>query len=519
MAKVTAFETRVAMRDGVELATDVIAPADPAPALLIRTPYTRGMSRSFEDPIGAARKGWAVVVQDVRGRWDSDGTFSPFHQEVDDGHDAVAWVAAQPWCDGRVVGWGGSYVGATQYLAALGGHPALKAIAPVVSAASYDEGWTTEGGAMAAGFVVLWAAGMAATDPRATEAQRRAAAKLGEDWAALYRQPPSTSPLREMWPPFARWADGEATQWEPVDVARNVARLDLPAFHVAGWYDIFCESSLRAYTTLRDGAASPRARAAQRLIVGPWSHAGLYLDFVGDLVLGPAAAGATQGLPWVMLDWLRAAIDGEEVTSGVRVFVLGENRWRDLESWPPPATATPLWLADDGGLVWEQPTTVEGRSVVTYDPDDPTPTRGGRLLGAYLPGAGAYDQRVVEERDDVAVFTSAPLKKAVTVIGPVQAKVRVASTGPSLDVTVKLVDVWPDGRAMNVVDSIRRVEATPGRVKTVTVDVGSIAIRIPRGHRIRVDIAPANFPRFDLNPHPGTHTIHHKGSSVTLPLV
>jgi putative CocE/NonD family hydrolase len=221
-----------------------------------------------------------------------------------------------------------------------------------------------------------------------------------------------------------------------------------------------------------------------------------------------------------MLDWLRAAIDGDDVASGVRVFVLGENKWRDLECWPPPATATPLLLSADGGLAWDEPDSRgAGRTVIDYDPADPTPTRGGRLLGAYLPQAGAYDQRDVEARDDVAVFTTTALKKAVTVIGPVQAEVRVASTAPSFDVTVKLVDVWPDGRAMNVIDSIRRVDGTPGRVKTVRVDVGSIAIRFPRGHRIRIEIAPANFPRFDLNPHPGSHTIHHKGSSVTLPVV
>lgn len=520
MEQVVAFETRVPMRDGVELATDVItAGSTPAPALLIRSPYSRAGQRTADDVIGLARQGWAVVVQDVRGRFDSDGMFSPFHQEVDDGHDAVAWVADQPWCDGRVVGWGASYVGATQYLAALGGHPALKAIAPVVSSASYDEGWTNEGGAMVAGFVVLWSAMMAAEDPCTSASQRAAIMKFAGDWNALYRHLPSASPLREIFPPFARWADRAPNEWEPVDVAARAQQLDVAAFHVAGWHDIFCENSLRAYMALRDGAASPRARAAQRLVVGPWTHAGLFQDFAGEVVFGPAAAGGAEAQPAIVLGWLRRAIDGEEAEGGVRVFVMGENKWRDLECWPPLSTPATLWLSSDGALAWAEPDGAKSRDAIVYDPDAPTPTRGGRLLGAFLPTAGSWDQRPVEGRDDVLVYTSPSLKKQMTVIGPITATIRAASTAPSFDVTIKLVDVHPDGRAMNVVDSIRRVTGAPGRVRTVRVDVGSTAIRFPRGHRIRIDIAAANFPRFDRNPHPGTVTIQHKGSCVTLPVI
>lgn len=508
--RVLAETVSVPMRDGTCLVADVTRADDHErrPTLLLRTPYSR---LSLNDAVTQARNGWVVVIQDVRGRFDSEGSFSPFHQEVDDGVDTVAWCAAQRWSDGSVVAWGGSYVGATQLLCAAGAPPALRAIAPMCTSGSYGEGWTYEGGALQLGFVEPWAAGFVATDPRVSPARRRWVAPLVDDPQSTFRQPLGRRRIQRLFADFDGWLDGpDAPAWSAVDLARRHCAVTVPGFHVGGWYDIFCEGTLRTYTGLRDHAATERARRGQRLVVGPWTHFNLFGRMSSEMDFGPQANGTA--LVGEMLDWARRAAKGEEVEGGVRVFVMGANRWRDLEHWPPPGVvATRLYLDShghanslrgDGTLRWEVPAdNVADR--VRYDPDDPVPSRGGRTCGPHLPAPGPVDQRPVEERDDVLVYTSEPLSAPLTVIGTVSATVHLASTAPSADVCAKLVDVWPDGRAFNVVDSVRRTAVGVGSVVEVVVTLGSTAITLPAGHRVRLEVSSSNFPRFDRNPSTG----------------
>lgn len=542
-------EVAVPMRDGIRLATDVVALDDgtPRPAIVVRGPYTRTAARAQHDPVGLARTGWAVVVQDVRGRFDSEGEFEPFHQERADGADTIAWVAAQPWCDGRVVTMGSSYLGMSQWMAAIESPPALRAVAPLVVGGDVRDGWTYEGGALQFGFVGAWAVSMGASRAGASKRQQRAGAKLASDMERFFREPLGQNGAAELLPAYARWLDREdSAYWDPIRITDSYRRIKVPAFQVAGWYDVFAESNLATHGGLVRHAGTEYARRNQRLVVGPWIHPGVFFQFSNEFDFGPQA-NVIATLPQEILGWLRAAADGEEVESGVSVFVMGRQRsrrpqWVELESWPPPSTPHTLYLdAEQGangvrgdGALRLAPRESAGKDSFLYDPLDPVPTRGGRLLGPYLPGAGPVEQRPVEEREDVLVYTSDPLPRDLTIMGQVTAAVTFATTARSADVTVKLCDVWPDGRSFNVVDSVRRDTFTPGRARSVKVEVGSTAMTFRKGHRIRVQVSSSNFPRFDRNAstgaalgeatvyEPAVQTVHHGGrrpSSVTLPLV
>lgn len=543
MSRVRIHDLHVPMRDGVHLATDVLVAEDapPRPAVVLRGPYSRASIRAQVDVVGLVRRGWAVVAQDVRGRFGSEGRFEPFHQEGPDGEDTVAWVARQPWCDGRVVGMGSSYLGLTQWRAAVEQPDALRAIAPMIAGGDVRDTWIYEGGALQLGFLLPWAAGMAATAPGATEGTTQRAADLASDWDSTYRIPLADHPVRQLFPPFERWLDrDDDAYWRPLDLAPARERLTIPGFHVAGWYDVFCEGTLRHFADLHRRSVAG-AEIPHRLVVGPWPHTGVFMAGSADFDFGEVAATSTQGFDDEVLHWLEAAVAGEPVEPGIRVFVMGTGQWRDLAAWPPPSTPTRLFLtsrdganglAGDGALLAGPDGA--GTDHYRYDPDDPVPSRGGRSLGQHLPLAGPVDQRAVEERDDVLVYTSPPLDTDLTVLGLVRAEIVFESDGRSADVTVKLVDVWPDGTAYNVVDSVARVALVPGEPRRVEVAVGSTAMCFRVGHRIRVEVSSSNFPRLDRNPSTGVpprdatelraarQTVHHggrAGSRIILPVV
>lgn len=529
--EVSVLDSRVAMRDGASLAADVLLPntEPPFPVLLTRTPYGRGSLRVAMDPVSLARAGWAVVLQDVRGRFDSEGSFAPFRQEVLDGVDTVAWCAAQPWSDGRVAMTGGSYNGATQWLAAAGRPTALKAISPVVSAARYGEGWCREGGALRYGFTTSWAQGFAASDPNLPAALRRRLGRRAATWPDSRRGPNDEADLVSCFPDYGNWAAPADDYWRAIDVYRQAGRLDLPGYHVAGWYDIFCEASIAAYQQMTKRSATEYSRGAQRLVIGPWTHAGVYFPSTCQVSFGPAADGYARGVPQELMAFLTASLDRRAVPTGVSAFVLGANRWRDFSSWPPPSIAQRWYLsagkgarslAGDGQLRGTPPPAA-GFDSYRHDAARPVPNWGGRTLSPGFPLAGPNDQRPVESRDDVLVYTSEPLARELTVAGEVSASVRFASSAAMADVVARLVDVHPDGSAYNVVDSVCRTVLTPGRPQTVRVTLGNTAITFGRGHRIRLDVASTNFPHLDCLPS-AEQTVHYgarAASYLSLPVL
>lgn len=505
----------VPMSDGTPLATDIFVPdaGAPAPALLVRGPYSRAAARAMLDPVTAVRNGWVVVVQDCRGRFESGGSFNPFHQEQRDGEDTIAWIAAQPWCDGCVATYGPSYLGITQLFAALGRPRALKAMAPIVTGGDIRDGWMHEGGAFHLGFAAPWAAGIALSDSGIAEADRAALLRDVQDWDAFFRSSLQQRNLANLIPAYAAWQDPAAeSYWRPLRFRDHCQDVEVPAFHVAGWYDLFAESSLDTFTTLRHHAATERARTGQRLVVGPWTHAGIFQRSSAEFDFGPGADAVAANISGEIMGWLRNAVDGRDVEGGVRVYVMGgwgSGEWRELQDWPPPADDTATWyltswggansFRGDGRLIAEPPSTT-GVDRFLHNPLRPVPTVGGRILGPFFPMAGPVIQRDVEERDDVLVYTSEVLGDDLVVIGPVTADIVFETSTESADVVVKLCDLYPDGRSYNILDSIRRVTAKPGRPQAITVTLGSIAQRFRAGHRLRVQIASSNFPRFDRNP-------------------
>lgn len=533
LSRIVKEDVRYRARDGVLLAADVCRADDgqPHPTLLIRTPYGRAGGRAGVDVFALVNAGWTVVSADTRGRNDSEGDSAPYVTEADDGADTLAWCLTQPWCDGRIAGTGASYLGFTQWQSASSGHPALKAIAPSQAPTGLREGWHYEGGAFLASHAAQWGSVMADQGRAATPEGRAQLQSLTRDPAAFMATAPSEHPLRELYEPYAHWIQEADTEyWARFEFSPRTQPIDVAGFHIAGWYDPFCEAGIDAWRQLREHGASAYARASQRLVIGHWPH-GMGAQTIGEV---DYLAGSDLGGSGVIADlypWLRDAIDGKPVQGGVRVFVMGSNRWWDLPDWPPPADELELNLGDG-----ELSTALcdVGVTVFLHDPHNPVPTRGGRILGLWRPLPGPYDQREIERREDVLVYTSAPLPGPLTIAGSVRSHLTFSTSAVSADVTAKLVDVQPDGRAINLLDSIRRSAFIPGIPDTVTVELGSVAHTFLAGHCIRLEVASSNAPRFNPNPSTGAalhepgpmlranQQLHHggrSGSRLVLPVV
>lgn len=487
MIRVT--EEMVPLRDGTLLATDVFGDeTSRGPAMLIRTPYGRAHDREEFDPVALARMGWMVVIQDVRGRFDSKGTFDPFVQEISDGADAVAWCRANAWCNGKVATMGRSYVGSTALLAAA--QAKVDACSPQLTAGDIRDGWMYENGILRQGFVQPWASGFAG----------------GTQTSAHYK----------------RWKrHSETGYWDQISLNKRISKMNTAMFHVAGWFDIFCEGSLDLYKRMVTGAPEP-ARRSQRLLVGPWTHTDLFNSQTDEIDFGLAANGLLAMTQVEIAQWLLDAVsDGRRPASGAKIFLMGENRWLDLSAWPPHPKSLKLFLDDEGGLS-RRPQAQVGRVHFKHRPRDPVPTWGGRSLGPTLPWAGPKDQSAVESRSDVVTFTTDVLDKDLVIVGEVKAGLWASSTASSADLVLKLVDVYPDGRSMSVIDSGIRKDRVASRDRLFDLTVGSVAITIRAGHRLRLQVAGSNFPRLQVNARAGVHTIRTGGknpSFLELPLL
>jgi putative CocE/NonD family hydrolase len=534
----------VAMRDGAVLRADVWRPAGAGrhPTILQRLPYDK--SDSFVttflnalEPLRAVEAGFVVVLQDTRGRYESDGTFVPVLQERQDGADTIAWIARQPFSDGSVCMHGASYVGATQLLAATGRPAGLRALVPHLTSDDYYDGWFYSGGAFQLGFAIFWAVGLSSD----ALVQRRAAGEDVEDltrellrliadpWS-LYERLPLTDHwlFDELCPQYAEWLahpDRDA-YWRERSVREQHSMIDVPALHIGGWADIFCDGTLRNYTGLRDHAATAAARAGQRLLVGPWSHGNPH-DLQGDLDHGAPASQLALDMTEVHLDFFRQILAGRSMDAPrVRIFVMGANVWRDEDDWPlARARVQRQYLhsggnansaAGDGALSSAAPSEHEPPDRYLYDPTDPVPTVGGATLlpGAYLGArSGPRDQRDVEARSDVLVYTGEPLTADLEVTGPVRLILVASSSAIDTDWTAKLVDVHPDGRAIGIVDGILRsryrngferpVLLKPDEPHEFTIELGATSMLFRAGHRLRLEVSSSNFPRFARHPNIG----------------
>jgi putative CocE/NonD family hydrolase len=513
----------IPMRDGVMLRADIYRPDGDAPvaAVLNRTPYDRSRRLTPPaalDPELATGAGFALVCQDVRGRFASDGDFYPFRDEAHDGYDTVEWVAGQPWCTGRVAMAGRSYSAATQWLAAAERPPHLAAIFPIVSGNSLYDGWVYQGGAFQFGFNLFWIQLMTP----------RARGSLTDQ----FRHLPISDPPLAGGPAGHYYRDWLAHQcdddyWSQHVIAGHHAEVTVPAYIVGGWYDLFLKGTLENYRALRDDGGSPAARAGTRLLVGPWAHGSTYGQFP-DKKFGVFGGADEIDVAQLQIDFYRrhcAPADAPDPGEApVRLFVMGENRWREEADWPlARARSTPWFLhsagdaaAAGGGALSTVPPDDEPPDAYVYDPTDPAPTIGGP---ASLPGrvlqtnAGPLDQRPLEGRPDMLVYSSAPLAEPLEVTGPLVVVLHAATSGPDTDFVAKLCDVEPDGTSRILAEGIRRGRFVggfdgprplePGRAYEYRIDLAATSNLFLPGHVIRLLVTSSSFPRFDRNANTG----------------
>ena len=479
----------VEMGDGARLATDVVLPPagdGPWPAVLGRTPYGRKQAGA---PQMAAMLGYAAVSQDMRGRFDSEGENLPFigcgWVEYRDGAETVDWIRRQPWSNGKVGTLGGSAGGITQNLLAAAAPEGLVCQYIVVAAANLYTDAAYPGGALRKEQI--------------------------ENWTRHNRFDPKTMEVWRAHPAFDEY-------WHRFDSTRRHDRMTCPAVHVGGWFDTFSQGTIDAFVG-RQTHGGEGARGTQKLVMGPWTHGGMNRVKQGGLRF-PNAKPPPQ---YDMLLWFAHHLKGEDNAAAeappVAYYTMGDcddpnapgNRWRFAEGWPVPAEPTPAYFHEDGSLSREKPAGEgEAARAYTFDPADPCPTVGGRNLT--IP-SGPRDQRPVEGRDDVLTFTSRPLDAPVEVTGRVRARVFVASDARDTDLSVRLSDVYPDGRSMLIADGTLRLRyreslaepvlLEPGKVYEVEVDLWSTSIVFAKGHRVRVAVTSSNYPRYDLNPGTG----------------
>ena len=547
------------MRDGTKLRADIYRPKAEGkfPVLLVRTPYDK--TQEMEFGVKAAARGYVVVAQDVRGRFQSEGDWYPFKNESQDGYDTVEWAAALPYSNGKVGMFGGSYVGATQFLAAIAKPPHLAGICPNVTASNYHDGWTYQGGAFEQWFNESWSTGLAMnTMRRRVEAGQNAVAwtkTLPLTNYAVLEAPPAAG----LAPYFADWLahPNYDDYWKQWSIEDHYAQIQVPVFSLGAWYDIFLGGTLRNYARLKKEAGTEEARRGQKLMVYVGGHAGGSNNKkVGEVDFG-------EKLPFdlneEMLRWydalLKSGTSAVSAEKPVKIFVMGKNEWREENDWPlDRAKSTKYYLhsagaantaSGDGTLSTTAPG-AEKADQFTYDPNDAVPTLGGPLCcGPFPPaGLGPRDQSKAEARSDVLVFTKPALAKDLEVTGPVALDLYVSSSAVDTDFTGKLVDVWPNGFAQNLTEGILRMRyrnsqekpelAKAGETYHVTVDLWATSNVFLAGHKLRLEVSSSNFPRFDRNLNTGeekaggtrmskaTNVIYHDKahpSALLLPLV
>jgi putative CocE/NonD family hydrolase len=519
-------DVRAPMRDGVALAADVYRPAARGryPVILMRVPYDKryAQTNTFRHPSWYAEQGYVVVVQDTRGRYASGGEFHPFLTEAQDGYDTVEWAGALPYANGRVGMYGLSYAGATQLQAALMRPPSRRAICPGITSAQYYDGWAYRGGAFALAFNVFWATFLGYADARRSGRGGVAdelARALGRTLSRCEHLPVTSVPMAGEAPYFAEWLAHPTYDdwWRRWSVDEDYARIDVPALHIGGWYDIFASGTVGNFRGLRDGAGSTRSRAAQRLLMGPWHH---------EIQASGSAQGHAADTDGVVDAWqlrwfdqfLRDADTGILEEPEACVYVLGAARWH-RGTWPDRGKPERrLFLHSrgaansrfgDGRLSLDEPKD-EPPDVYAYDPLSPVPSAGG--TSCCVPGLtpmGPAPQCAVELLRDVLVYTSEPLERALTVLGDVSLTLFVTSSVDDTDFTAKLCDVAPDGRSVNLVQGVLRARYRDGYdrpaplepfvVYELHIELGPVAAFFAPGHRIRLQVSSSDFPLWDRN--------------------
>jgi hypothetical protein len=517
-------DQRVPMRDGVTLSADVYLPLSGGalPALIQWTPYESTRERFIERCVWYASRGYAAIVVDVRGRYESGGKFDPWITDGIDAHDTLTWAATQPWSNGRIGTWGRSYAGVVQWQLIHLGHPNLVCVAPQVIHDDYFwDGYFTGGAfqlALTLGAGALWSSALAlitgpsAADIVLNERIFRHLPLIDLDEVIIGRKV-------DYW---RDWWDHQTNDEWWHQFHHRPDKLQVPIFQQGGWFDPYSGSHLRKFAAIGD-------RLPNRVLMGPWSHEEEVETFKGDVDLGPQSVVKIVEHEIAFFDrFLKEADNDWDERPPLELFVLGANEWRAEHEWPLARTEFTPWylgsggransLAGDGTLGPGEPGAGEPSDSYSYDPEDPVPTIGGvnsvltMTQGAETPILPGYrDQRVLERRDDVLCYTSEVLDRDLDVVGPVDVVLYAASSAKDTDWIVRISDVYPNGASIFMTEGIIRARyrngtdgdsvelLEPGEVAEYRIRCYPIANVFRRGHRVRVDITSSSFPRFSRN--------------------
>lgn len=514
------FDLLTPMRDGVQLAMDTLCPDSgrPSPVVLIRTPYNKVTNRSSPQVLDLVGRGYAVAIQDTRGRFNSDGKMDPYRDEHADGFDTVEWLARQPWCDGKVGMIGGSYIGQTQWFAASHAPTALKAIVPTCSPPGHP--FMNEplyGGSMIMA-LTDWMVWMGRRSFQITDTK----GILSEHQKFFEALPLSkleelTGTSSDWWHEWLKHPEYDAF-WEACGYEKYWPKMRVPALNITGWWDMNFLGAPRNFVGMRAHGATPEAREGQRLVIGPWPHHVNGTRELNGVDFGLNAIASLNPYTVRFFDrWLRGQDNGLDQQSRVHVFVLGANQWWEADTWPLPGTRpTPLYLHSRGhanthrgdGFVSFQKAANEPADNYDSDPLDPVRT-------VWKLGDGPVDDNPVAERPDVLCYTSAVLAEPIDVVGDIKATLYASSSARDCDWHIRLVDVHPDGSARFLCHGVlrarfrqgfdRTVLLTPNEVTRFDIDMTAVGVRFLSGHRMRVEISSSWFSRFDRNPQTGNH--------------
>lgn len=521
----------IPMRDGVKLYGDIYMPVAEGkyPTIVIRTCY--GVQREginlHQDMFKFAQNGYAVVMVDTRGRYESEGVWEPFRDEAKDGYDVIEWAAKQSFSNGNVGTQGGSYLGHNQWRVLGERPPHLKAAFPMVASTNIYANWLTMGGAFRLSFNYGWGVVRMPNRimlPQSWHTESYAPSNLKYD-TILRHLPLINGDLQSAGyavKHYRDWIKHESYDeyWRSISDEEVFQKMNVPVHTFGGWFDIFLPGTINGYVGMRNKASSPEARAAAKMIIGPWGH-GASTSF-GELQFTDEAMVSHTDREIKFFDrYLKGIQNGIDKEDPVQLFYMGINRWRSEKDWPIPGTeyrklyldgSNANTLLGNGKLNFIKPD-VGSTDTYLYNPLDPVPTLGGNNCCGSPTPAGPMDQRPIEKRNDILVYTSDVLTEDLTIAGPVNMELYASTDGPDTDWMIKLIDVYPDGRSMPISEGILRAKFNegldkikllkPGETYTFKIELTGTANVFLKGHRIRVDITSSNFPQFDRNPNTG----------------
>ena len=515
------LDVKMPMRDGVNLSADIYLPKayGKFPTVLMRTPYSNNADATIEKGLRLAQKGYVCVIQDCRGRWDSDGEYYPFLHEGRDGYDTQEWIGRQEWSNCKIGMAGGSYGGLVQWQSAPYRSQFLTCLVPRVICCDFFSGLVYPGGAFQLNVMVTWGMRTNARTAQSIEYHNWTEAFRALPLIEMDERAGRNLPFWKDWIQHPTYDD----YWAEVNVEEKWGEIAVPSFNMGGWFDLYAPHTFINFNGLRQHGRTSQARQS-KLIVGPWPHGLSASSRTGDIDFGAHSIVNLDGLELRWFDyWLKGIENGIVAEPPLRLFIMGINEWRDEHEWPLARTIWQKWylnsdgrantLLGDGHLSTELPKH-EPPDHFVYDPHYPVQTRGGNTCcSPHIVPWGPYDQRPVEMRSDVLCYTSAPLEADLEVTGPIRVALYAATDGPDTDWTAKLVDVSPTGYAMNLCDGIIRARyresfadprlITPNKIYEYQIDLGVTGNVFRKGHCIHLEISSSNFPRFDRNPNTG----------------